>query len=153
MTAKNSFAELRRFGESFVRTGSVRRGDHTKHSSRLRNLQNTDPWAFNDKQVQTLLLRSFPNQKTNPRQRDRMQTWAFIIYRYFRAGDTARTIAGYFLEKKNKLLWEVSKQDFKREQKRIEHTIRRIRKVASGLNSKGETRKRIGRPRKTNIVF
>ena len=80
-----------------------------------------------------------------------MRTWALIIYRYFRVGDTAKTIAGYFLEKKG--MWEISKSDFKREQKRVENTIRRIRKVASGLNSKGKTRKRIGRPRNTSIVF
>lgn len=146
-----NFSELRRFGEAFVRTGSVRRGDRTKHSTRLRTSQDTDAWAFNDEQVRTLLLRSFPNHRTNPRQRNRIQTWNFIIHSYFRAGDTARTIAEYLLEKEG--LLEPPKSVLKQKQKSIEHAIRRIRKVASGLNSKGETRKRMGRPQKTNIRF
>jgi hypothetical protein len=146
-----NFSELRGFGEAFTRFASVRPGDHTKHPFRLRNLQRTDPWAFDNEQVRALLLQSFPNYKTNPRQKNRMQIWMYIIHRYFREGATARMIAEYFLEQKG--LWEPPDSILRQKQKSIEHTIRRIRKVAAGLNSKGKTRKKMGRPRDTSIRF
>ena len=53
----------------------------------------TPIWAVNNKQIQELLLRSFPALKTNPKQRMRAARWALFIQLYFRAHVTERQIA------------------------------------------------------------
>jgi hypothetical protein len=50
-------------------------------------------WAKDNKQIQALLLRSFPKLKTDQNQRDRAGKWAQIIQLYYRVSWTQDKIA------------------------------------------------------------
>jgi hypothetical protein len=102
------------------------------HDERLRRIYTDEPWALDDEQVRGLLLRVFPKWETDERQRTRAARWHTIILSYWRMGNVALQIA----------------MRLKVPLKTVEEVIRRIRKAQAGLNTKGESRKRMGRPRK-----
>jgi hypothetical protein len=109
----------------------------SRHAERVANISVTDPWSWNDKQVCSLLQQVFPNFRTSETQRKRAGRWMYIIYRYFRMGFTANRIA--------MVLHEPTK--------RVEDTLRRIRKAAAGLRTTGKPRTHTkGRPKRQNPV-
>jgi|ERR1035437_2752825 hypothetical protein len=77
--------------DSFVAGGHAVGGKPgTLHAGRVAN---TPEWAYDDEQVRQLLLKVFPNWKTNPVQRARAARWAIIIQLYFRIGWTSTRVA------------------------------------------------------------
>ena len=61
---------------------------------KLRTRKRTVPaWTRNNKEVQKVLLRSFPKLATDSRQRIRAARWARIIHLYFRLQWTYRQVA------------------------------------------------------------
>lgn len=94
----------------------------------------TPVWAANQKQVQQLLLRSFPTLKTNDTQRKRAARWARIIYLHFVMRLTLSEVA----------------QEMKLSMNVVRGSINNIRRVASGrrANLTGVFRGKRGRPKK-----
>jgi hypothetical protein len=67
-----------------------RPGGRASHSERLGRIPE---WAKDNKQIQALLLRSFPKLETDHNQRRRAAIWAQIIQLYYRAVWTQAKIA------------------------------------------------------------
>jgi hypothetical protein len=62
---------------------------------KMRHADRTIPnWAKDDKKVRAILLRSFPELKTNPTQRTRAARWATVIQLYYRMRMTPKQVAG-----------------------------------------------------------
>jgi hypothetical protein len=95
------------------------------------------PWAKDDAFVRGLLLRTFPNWQSDPKQRDRMGTWYRTIYLYYRrqvsAGRVAKTMGDVPLDT-------------------IRNRLRSIRSAAKGLNTAGKPRRVITGPPKEASV-
>ncbi len=53
----------------------------------------TPVWATSNKRIQEILLRSFPNLKSNPKQRAGAARWALFIQLYFRYHMTRKQTA------------------------------------------------------------
>jgi hypothetical protein len=152
-----SFSRLRASVDSndhFMHGHDERGGARASHAARFK--RGSDNWALNDEQVRLLLLRSFPNMNTEretTEQRRRMLTWVTVIQWYFREGKTAGHIAMRLNERRTRI-WKLkhpkrAELRFKKQTKRVEDTIRRIRKAAAGLRTDGKTRSSArGRPRK-----
>lgn len=92
---KRDFEKLRQHldgSDPFVNAGHqiIKSAGATRHETRVSNLPE---WATDDKQVQALLLRSFPKLKQDPVQRQRAGKWAQIIQLYYRVGWTQTKIA------------------------------------------------------------
>jgi hypothetical protein len=94
-------------------------------------------WAKNNKQIQKILLHSFPKLHTNARQHAGAARWARIIQLFFRMRMTRNQVAEQM---------ELSENVVRR-------TIQNIRRAASGRRANGTkpTGRRSGRPRKTGV--
>jgi len=133
------FEQLRKSfdgSDKYMRGAAIfgKAGGH--HNKRIANTHLTDPWAFNDEQMRLLFQRAFPNINTRREtevQHKRALQWMFIIYRWFRRGQTANRVA--------RAMGTNAKQ--------VEDTIRRIRRAAAGLRTTGKPRTNTrGRPKK-----
>lgn len=92
---KRDFEKLRQHldgSDPFVNAGHqiIKSAGKSRHDTRVSNLPE---WATDDKQVQELLLRSFPKLKEDPIQRQRAAKWTHIIQLYYRVGWTQTKIA------------------------------------------------------------
>lgn len=78
--SQDTFAQLRQHfdGQDVFMTGG-----HQIIKTR-RDDREVPAWAKSNKQIQTILLRSFPLLKTDPRQRVSAARWAVIIQLFFR---------------------------------------------------------------------
>jgi len=115
--------------ERVMRKGGGR-GHPTTNAKRMQRL---DSWAFDEKQLQRILLAAFPNLKMSATQRAGSARWARVIYLYVRAGWPASDVA-------NELNISVDA---------VRSIIRRARLTVRGLNPSGAPRTgRTGRPRK-----
>src|SRR5882762_3942747 len=151
-----SFRRLRASIDSndqFMRGHSEGGGARASHAARLK--RHADAWALDDEQVRLLLIRSFPNintERETEEQRKRIRFWLSIVQWYFREGTTAAGIA-MRLHAKRTRKWKLKHPKLgdarlKKQIKRVEDTIRRIRKAAAGLRTDGKTRSDTkGRPR------
>lgn len=98
----------------------------------------TDPWAFDDQQVRSLIERVFPNVQTDATEHKRALVWLRIIGLYFRGDDgnvfSAAQIAS----------------TIGMSMKQVEDTVCRMRRAARGLRTdkRVSTGRRRGRPRK-----
>ena len=95
-------------------------------------------WTLNDTEVQKVLLRAFPaeRQRKNFIVKQRAETWARIIYLYFRMEMSARRVA----------------RELQMTTKNVELAVARIRRVARGhrADNRGPRGlRRPGRPRTT----
>jgi hypothetical protein len=89
---------------------------------KIRRIKKSVPdWARSNKEVQKILLRSFPKLADDVRQRNRAATWALVIHMYFRVNCTHR---------------EISKQ-IKKPISSVKSTIRAIKRAAIGLRANG----------------
>ena len=91
-------------------------------------------WTLNDKEVQKVLLRAFPAQHKNFIAKQRADTWARIIYLYFRMQMSASGVA----------------REVQMTTKNVELAVARIRRVARGhrADNRGPRGlRRPGRPR------
>ena len=86
-------------------------------------------WTKDDKQVQELLLRSFPKWRTSTWHREHAARWNRIIHLYYRMNLTQGQVA----EEMNLTL------------KVVNHVLTRINKVAAGLSTNGRPRRPRGR--------
>ena len=119
--------------DHFMRGSAVFGKAGSRHAERVENISVTDPWSLNDKQVRLLLQQVFPKFGTSETQRKRAGRWMAIIQRYFRMGFTANRIAMQLHEPT----------------KRVEDTVRRIRRAAAGLCTSGKPRTNTrGRPKR-----
>ena len=123
----------------------------SRHAERVANISITDPWSLDVEQVRLLLLKVFPKafpkpgMKRDRRQRKRARLWTLIIQHYFREGRTAGRIAMRLYAKRVRKKFELLKhpkraRTLAQEEKRVEDTIRRIRKAAAGLRTTGKPR-------------
>jgi len=152
--SQKDFGGLRRVfdGNDQVMRGVSTHGKaRSRHAERVANISITDPWFLNDEQVRLLLLKVFPRafpkpgMKINRRQRKRARLWMLIIQLYFREGRTAGRIAMRLYAKRVRKKFELLKhpkraRTLAQEEKRVEDTIRRIRKAAAGLRTTGKPR-------------
>jgi hypothetical protein len=74
--------------DSFVSGGHgiIRTAGATRHADRMKKVP---VWALNDAEIKTLVKRCFPS----PKQYNQAARMVVIIYKYYRAGDTAGKIA------------------------------------------------------------
>jgi hypothetical protein len=91
-------------------------------------------WATDDKQIQKILLRSFPKLKTDPRQRTGAARWAVIIQLFFRMKMTRSQVA----------------EQTKLSSNTVQMLVRNIRRAAAGkrANWSTPTGKPTGRPKR-----
>ncbi len=91
-------------------------------------------WAMSDTRVREILLRSFPNLKTNVRQRNAAARWMWIIQLYYRLGYTYTQVA----------------EEIGSNPEKVRCVLKSVRRVAIGRRADGRgllTGKR-GRPKK-----
>jgi hypothetical protein len=97
---------------------------------KIRRVERPVPeWVRSDKNVQDLLLRSFPGMFKNDRVYLRAARWAFIAIRFFRDGRSVTDIAYDLRGIKD----EPTKDDIRR----VKECVMRIRKAARGLPTDG----------------
>jgi hypothetical protein len=157
----NDFHSLRqRFDGSDPIMDALKTGGDSR-SGHAQRVANPPEWAVNDVTLRAVLLRAFPNMKTNPTQRARARRWAFIIQHYFRLGYTAQRVAlevRYEDAKKSGQDWDAAnaeqsgkavEQEIENLVKRVTDTVGRISRVAKGLRTDNKPRiGKMGRPRK-----
>jgi hypothetical protein len=68
-------------------------GGHQVLKPRSNDKKRVPEWALDDKEVQRIVLRSFPKYATDRRQRQRAARWIRIIHLYFRMGMTRGQVA------------------------------------------------------------
>src|SRR5258708_6371390 len=123
--------------DQFMRGSAVFGGARSRHTARVASISITDPWSLDDEQVRLLLLKVFPRafrkpgMKISRTQRKRARQWMAIIQWYFRQGLTANRVA----------------LRLRQEEKRVEDTVRRMRRAAAGLRTTGKLRTTRGRPK------
>lgn len=98
-------------------------------------------WALSDKEVQRVVLTSFPKYATNGRQRKSAARWIRVIHLFFRMGMTRGQVV----------------EEMKVSYFTVDSTIRAVRRVAQGLRANGEGKrgitKTMGRPRKVRALI
>jgi hypothetical protein len=95
-------------------------------------------WALNDKEVQKIVLTSFPKYATNGRQRKSAARWIRVIHLYFRMGMTRGQVAS-----------EMNLKPIV-----IKGIIEGIRRLAAGIRYDGRAKlgaRPRGRPRKNHM--
>jgi hypothetical protein len=96
-------------------------------------------WADSDVRIRKILLSSFPNMRTNPRQRSRAARWAAVAYLRYRMQMTSTQISEELHMNKNV----------------IKMVIRNMGRAAKGMKASGlgpRSTRPIGRPKKTREV-
>jgi hypothetical protein len=156
----NDFQFLR---QSFDGSDAIMRAFTTRANGRaahVKRLANVPKWVMNNAAVIEVLLRAFPKMKTNPTQRRRAGTWAYIIHHYYRLGETALGVAVQLrhdlgqrastrLRGGTKSVNPTSADDIENLTKRVQDTIARILRVEQGLRTDRKSRSgKMGRPRK-----
>jgi len=106
--------------------GIIKSTGRSQHNARL---QRTPVWATDDKEIQKLLLRSFPKLWIDPVQWERAGRWMRIIQLYFRAGLTSGHIA-----------------------EEMHLTDKKVRKIISRIRNAAKFRPR-GRPKKNDVTL
>lgn len=98
-------------------------------------------WALNDKEVQRIVLTSFPKYATDGRQRKSAARWIRVIHLFFRMGMTRGQVA----------------EEMKVSYETVNSTIRAVRRVALGFRANGEgargITKPMGRPKKVRALI
>jgi hypothetical protein len=123
--------------DPFMQGHDVRGGAMASHASRCGQMQESDPWAFDNKLVRELIDRVFPEWRTDARQYKQSTAWIGIIQLYFRVCLTASVVA---IQMRKSGFRKVGAKD-------VEDYVRRIRQAArSQGNTKGKPRKPMGRP-------
>jgi hypothetical protein len=87
-------------------------------------------WAKDDKEIQKILLRSFPKWRTDKKQAARAGRWARVIQLYFRIGHTHGQIA----------------EEMSLTYKQVHDLVDRIRRAGQGFSANGTRRKLGSRP-------
>jgi len=133
MANSDTFKELRGYldGQDTFMTGG-----HQVIKPRRSDRQTPD-WAATNKSIQIILLRSFPNLKTNLTQRKRAARWAEIIQLYYRMHISKRQIS----------------EQLKLNYNTVQMLVRNIKRAANGKRADGTgflTGKPKGRPRKND---
>jgi hypothetical protein len=97
-------------------------------------------WALSDKEIQRIVLTSFPKYATDGRQRKSAARWIRVIHLFFRMGWSRGHVA----------------EEMKISYFFVDSTIRAVRRVAQGLRANGEgvrgIVKPIGRPKKVRAL-
>jgi hypothetical protein len=129
-TVKEDFKKLRKKldgSEAFMSGHQIRK---------IRTREKQIPsWTLRDKDVQKIILRAFPNMKTNKTARKRAGRWARIIYLYYRSHMTSSQISAELGETINQ----------------TKMTLKAIRRVWHGKradNTALRSPQRPGRPKK-----
>lgn len=119
-----------RGGHQVIKTAGA-----TLHADRMARIP---VWALDDMKIKKILLRSFPDMKTDEKQRKRAAIWYEVIYQYWRVGRTRGQVAG----------------DLNLTESQIKDTIRSIRRVAAGTraDNRGVLGKKKGRPKKHSPI-
>jgi hypothetical protein len=92
----------------------------------------TPSWAYNDSEIQKVLLRAFPKLAIDDRQRDSAGRWGLVIHLYFRLGYTRGQIA----------------EELDSTVERVKSYIRSIYRVSKGRRADGKgPLKRLKKPR------
>jgi len=140
--------------DPFMRGFDARGAGRSGNQKRAGEAVEKYPWAFDDAQVRVLLLRAFPKMGSSETQKKRALRWVFIIVHYFRMGQTANRVGMQLFAKKVRKYKPLKHPKrglaaFKKEVRRVEDTVIRIRRAAVGLRTDAKPRSGTkGRPRK-----
>lgn len=134
---QDTFSELRR---EFDGSDPFMTGGHQIIKERKGSKWFPALWTKDDEKVQALLIRVFPNMKTNSLERQRAGRWVRVIHLFFRLG----------------LSYGQVSDEMGIGVRCVEDTVRSIHRAAAGrqTNNRGPLGQRPeGRPRKTSSGF
>lgn len=121
-----------RGGHQVIKTAGA-----TQHAGRMARIP---VWALDDMKIKKILLRSFPDMKTDEKQRKRAAIWYEVIYQYWRVGRTRGQVAG----------------DLGLTERQVKDTLLCISRVASGKAANGSKKPhkgyKQGRPKKRSPI-
>ena len=106
--------------------------------TKIRSMDREIPdWVFNNKEVQRVVLTSFPRLETRPRQRAKAAQWVRLIYLYYRMGLPMQVVAKELnVDKSLVKRWLLS---INRAEKGLTNADGKPRRVTSPTTNEGST--------------